>query len=101
LQPFSSDYPDFFLLSSCFVSISSYTPRPKKEYRTIYLSQLKQWIDVGRIDPTKKITMKVLRDSGIVRRNLVDGVTLIARVRIRIPPDFFFSFWSQEGLDRG
>ncbi|KAL6058660.1 YmL10 [Balamuthia mandrillaris] len=38
----------------------------KQIYHPVNLAKLQWWIDTGRIDPTKKITMKVMREAGLV-----------------------------------
>lgn len=44
------------------------------------LGRLQQWIDEGRIDPTKPITFKELVDTRCVH-GIKDGVKLLAAVR--------------------
>jgi large subunit ribosomal protein L15 len=44
----------------------------------VNLDKLQLWIDSGRIDPTKKITMKVMLDSGLVS-DIRFGVKLLGR----------------------
>jgi large subunit ribosomal protein L15 len=54
--------------------------RFKRKYAPLNLSRLQFWIDTGRIDPSKKITMKELIDSrcvGRLRKNQV-GIKLLA-----------------------
>jgi large subunit ribosomal protein L15 len=55
----------------------------KIDYETLNLGKLQLWIDQGRIDASRKITMKELRDSGCVGRILPNkqGVKLLAEVR--------------------
>lgn len=43
------------------------------------LDRLQQWIDQGRIDPSKPITMKELHQSRCLH-GVKDGVKLLARV---------------------
>ncbi|KAI9138192.1 ribosomal protein L18e/L15P, partial [Paraphysoderma sedebokerense] len=47
-----------------------------KDYATLNLDRLQWWIDSGRIDPSKPITMKELLDSRAVH-NVKDGVKLL------------------------
>ena len=54
--------------------------RFRREYAPLNLNQLQHAIDTGRIDPSQPITLKTLKDSGIVRR-FHDGVKLLANVR--------------------
>ena len=49
----------------------------RREYERLNLYKLESWIDQGRIDPAKLITMKVLRDTGCVGSNIKDGVKLL------------------------
>jgi large subunit ribosomal protein L15 len=49
----------------------------RREYERLNLYKLESWIDQGRIDPAKLITMKVLRDTGAVGSNIKDGVKLL------------------------
>lgn len=48
---------------------------------SLNLDRLQRWIDLKRIDPAKKITMKELRDSNCVHHNIRDGIKLLAGVR--------------------
>jgi large subunit ribosomal protein L15 len=45
----------------------------------LYLDTIQHWIDTKRLDPTQKITIKHLVDSGCVG-NLKDGIVLLAKV---------------------
>lgn len=40
----------------------------KRVYQPVPLARIQFWIDTGRIDPTQKITMKTLVDSGCAGR---------------------------------
>lgn len=53
--------------------------RHKIEYATLNLARLQFWIDTGRIDPTQKITIKTLVESGCVGRlrKLQKGIKLL------------------------
>lgn len=42
------------------------------------LHRLQEWIETGRLDASQVITMKDLRDSGAVRKQISDGVKLLA-----------------------
>ena len=53
--------------------------RHKREYQYINLSTLQDWIDQGRIDSDKLITMKTLRDSGAISKKVLDGVKVLGR----------------------
>jgi hypothetical protein len=47
------------------------------------LDRLQSWIDQGRIDPTKPITLKELVDSRCLH-GIKDGVKILARVYIQL-----------------
>ncbi|PVU98085.1 hypothetical protein BB559_001784 [Furculomyces boomerangus] len=47
----------------------------RRELTGLNLDKLQHWIDLGRIDPTKPITLKQLFDSNLVK--FKDGVTLL------------------------
>ncbi len=54
----------------------------------VNLSQLQWWIDTGRIDPTQKITMKTMRDAGLISKltkSYEHGVKLLGDVRASSP----------------
>ena len=48
------------------------------------VDRLQDWIDQGRLDPSKLITMKELNDSRCLH-GVKDGVKLLARVRGPLP----------------
>lgn len=48
------------------------------EYQGVNVDRLMDFINAGRIDPTKTITMKTLRDCGCVRGRIVTGIKLLA-----------------------
>ena len=50
-----------------------------REYQPLNLARLQEWITSGRLDASKVITMKDLRDASVVRRNIRDGVKLLAK----------------------
>eukprot|EP00887_Chlorella_sp_A99_P001061 scaffold14.g1061.t1 len=50
-----------------------------RDYRPLNLDKLRQWIVEGRIDPSRVITIKELRDSNAVGHQLEWGVKLLAR----------------------
>jgi large subunit ribosomal protein L15 len=50
----------------------------EREYQPLNLDRLSAWLKDKRLDPSRVITMKQLRDSGAVRRNIKDGVKLLA-----------------------
>jgi len=49
----------------------------RKELETINLHRLQMWVDTKRINPDEVITMKTLRDSGLVK-SIKHGVKLLA-----------------------
>ena len=49
----------------------------RRTYAPLNLDKLQQWVDLGRLDPSSVITMKHLRDSGAVSRQVHDGVKLL------------------------
>ena len=51
------------------------------EYRELNLDKLDTWLRSGRLDATKLITMKHLRDSGCINKNIKTGVMLLGGVR--------------------
>ncbi|KAL1921228.1 mitochondrial 54S ribosomal protein uL15m [Calcarisporiella thermophila] len=48
-----------------------------REYQPVNLDRIQHWIDTGRLDPTKPITMKDLLDNRCVHR-VKDGIKLLA-----------------------
>ena len=50
-----------------------------RDYQPLNLGRLQEWIESGRLDGSKVITMKDLRDTNAVRRNIRDGVKLLAK----------------------
>lgn len=57
--------------------------RHSRQWQALNVGRLAQWIDKGRLDPGAVITMRHLRDSGAVHKNVHDGVKLLAEVRAR------------------
>jgi large subunit ribosomal protein L15 len=49
----------------------------RKEYASVNLDQLQHWIDLGRIDPAKPITMNHLLDTRCIHK-IENGVKLLA-----------------------
>ena len=49
----------------------------RREYEELNLYKLGDWISQGRIDPSKLITMKTLRDTGVISSKLKDGVKIL------------------------
>lgn len=52
----------------------------KTEFQPLNLDKLQYFIDSGRIDPNETITMKVMKQSGVVQGTIVDGVKLLGMV---------------------
>jgi large subunit ribosomal protein L15 len=50
-----------------------------REYQSLNLDRLQEWIDAKRLNPERLITMKDLRDSGAVHRRIRDGIKLLGR----------------------
>ena len=50
-----------------------------RDYQPLNLVRLQEWIESGRLDASKVITMKDLRDASVVSRNIRDGVKLLAK----------------------
>ena len=57
------------------------------------LDSLQAWIDAGRIDPTKQITPREIIRSGVIGRDIKDGIKLLARgsESLRTPIDIVVS----------
>ncbi|RKP24802.1 ribosomal protein L18e/L15P [Syncephalis pseudoplumigaleata] len=70
-----------------------------KEYTVLNLDKLQQWIDMGRLDACRKITMKELNDSGCVKVK-ADGVQLLAGgvEQLRTPVDLEVSRASTQAI---
>lgn len=49
-------------------------------WQPLNLDRLQKWVVDGRIDVSQVVTMKDLRDSGAVHKNVKDGVKLLATV---------------------
>ena len=58
--------------------------RFRVEYEPLNLEKLQLWIDSGRIDPSSKITLKTLRESGIMGREIKNGVKILGQVRAKL-----------------
>lgn len=50
-----------------------------RTYVPLNLDKLRAWLEAGRLDSGRLITMRELRDSGVVGRKLGHGVKLLAR----------------------
>jgi len=48
------------------------------DHRTLNLGRLQEWIDAGRLDTSKLITMKDLKDSKCVAGTIKEGIKLLA-----------------------
>ncbi|KAK2001403.1 ribosomal protein L15 [Colletotrichum falcatum] len=64
------------------------------------LDKLQQWIDAGRIDPTKQITVKEIIESGLVG-TVKDGIKLLGRGKqdLRQPIDIMVSRASASAIE--
>ena len=61
---------------------ASYTYSHAKEMTTLQIGKLAQWIRDNRIDPTREITMKELKQSGAVHSVKEGGIKLLGNVSI-------------------
>lgn len=57
-------------------------------YRPLGLERVQHWIDMGRLDPSKPITLKELQDSGVVGK-IKQGIALVGTVRFPPSPPLF------------
>ena len=48
-------------------------------FEALNLDKLERFVEVGRLDPGQLITMKTLRDQGVVSKNLKGGVKVLGR----------------------
>lgn len=64
------------------------------------LDKLQQWIDAGRLDPTKQITVKEIIESGLIG-SVKDGIKLLGRGKtdLRQPIDIMVSRASASAID--
>ncbi|MEM7620413.1 MAG: 50S ribosomal protein L15 [Pseudomonadota bacterium] len=58
-----------------------------KEYNEINLGKIQEFVDHGRIDPSKTVTVQYLVETGIVRR-AKDGVRLLGKGELKAKIDF-------------
>ncbi|KAF3908423.1 hypothetical protein ABW21_db0201510 [Orbilia brochopaga] len=72
-----------------------------KHYTELNLCTVQSWIDQGRLDPTKPITLKELWDSRAVH-GIKDGVKLLARDadNLKVPIDIVVSKASQAAIEK-
>lgn len=70
------------------------------EMSPINLDRIQSWIDQGRLDPTKPITVKELNDSRCLH-GVKDGVKLLARGKeqLKTPINILVSRASKEAID--
>ncbi|KAM7220316.1 hypothetical protein V8F06_004282 [Rhypophila decipiens] len=71
------------------------------EMSIVNLDKLQQWIDAGRLDATKQITVKELIESGIIGRTYKDGIKLLARDKggLKTPVDIVVSRASASAIE--
>jgi large subunit ribosomal protein L15 len=57
------------------------------------LDRLQEWIDAGRIDPTKPITPREIIQSGVIGKSIKDGIKLLGRGgdKLKTPVDIMVS----------
>ncbi|KAL5598704.1 hypothetical protein BROUX41_003383 [Berkeleyomyces rouxiae] len=67
---------------------------------TINLDDIQHWIDTGRLDPSKQITVKEIIESGLVG-SVKDGIKLLARGKtlLRTPINIMVSRASAEAIE--
>ncbi|KAL2888470.1 ribosomal protein L15 [Ceratocystis lukuohia] len=67
---------------------------------TINLDSLQHWIDTGRLDPSKQITVKEIIESGLVG-SVKDGIKLLGRGKsmLRTPVNIMVSRASTEAIE--
>lgn len=53
----------------------------KPDLEVVNLAKIQSWIDIGRLDATKPITMKAMYDSGLFK-SIPHGVKLLGDVRM-------------------
>lgn len=70
------------------------------EMSVVNIDRLQEWIDAGRLDPTKPITPKELILSGIVGKSLKDGIKLLGRgeEKLKTPVEIFVSRASNSAI---
>ncbi|KAF9878060.1 hypothetical protein CkaCkLH20_04636 [Colletotrichum karsti] len=66
----------------------------------VNLDKLQEWIDAGRLDPTKRISIKEIIDSGLIG-SIKDGIKLLARGKesLRQPVDIMVSRASGSAIE--
>ncbi|EQB58563.1 hypothetical protein CGLO_01179 [Colletotrichum gloeosporioides Cg-14] len=66
----------------------------------VNLDKLQEWIDAGRLDPTKQITVKEIIESGLIG-SIKDGIKLLARGKeeLRQPLDIMVSRASASAIE--
>ncbi|KAJ1660155.1 YmL10 [Dispira simplex] len=55
-----------------------FTNNFQKDYQILNLDKLQHWVRIGRLDSSKTITMKDLKDAGCVK-NIKDGIKLLSQ----------------------
>lgn len=50
------------------------------------LGRLQEWVDAGRLDTGRVLTMRDLRDNGVVHKMIPHGVKLLAKARCALAP---------------
>jgi len=75
-------------------------PSMAPDMAVLNLEKLQQWIENGRIDPTKQITVKEMHDSGLVAR-FKDGIKLLGRGKetFNTPIDILVSRASESAIN--
>jgi hypothetical protein len=55
--------------------------RHRVRWTPVNLGRLQEWVDAGRLDAAKVLTMKDFRDNGLVHKRIPHGVKLLAKAR--------------------
>ena len=55
--------------------------RNRIRWTAVNLGRLQEWVDAGRLDTGRVLTMRDLRDNGVVHKKIPHGVKLLAKAR--------------------
>ena len=55
--------------------------RNRIRWTPVNLGRLQEWVDAGRLDAGRVLTMRDLRDNGVVHKKIPHGVKLLAQAR--------------------
>ena len=62
-----------------FISLCGH--RNRIRWTAVNLGRLQEWVDAGRLDTGRVLTMRDLRDNGVVHKKIPHGVKLLAKAR--------------------